>query len=120
MILAGLGNLFVDGKLEISIPADAPRGDSFFGLGTEEVKVTVGGLKAGQPVALELRMNTSSIMGSDSLVKCRGGIRLGATRAVQAVAAMAEAVELAKSSDGIAVHHLAHVVLFLYIAHQLP
>ncbi|KAI0034128.1 glycoside hydrolase family 3 protein [Vararia minispora EC-137] len=97
--IAGKGTLFVDGKPVIDL-MNAPLGGAFFGLGTEDMRGVVRGLKAGQSVAIEMRMSNASFMSAGGApFSTRGGIRLGAVRLVDADEAIAQAVSLAKESD---------------------
>lgn len=99
--IAGHGNLFIDGKLIIDLSSNPTQGESFFGLGTTDVRTFVKGLKANQAYNLELRLSNATFIAKGSPFTCRGGLRLGGIRQIQDDQAIQDAVELAKASDGI-------------------
>ncbi|KAG6910989.1 hypothetical protein DXG01_006043 [Tephrocybe rancida] len=96
--LAGQGNLFIDQKLVIDL-SEPTVGDSFFGLGTADVRALVKDLKAGQTYDLEIRLTTADFATRGSPFPCWGGVRLGGMRQIEEVTAIAEAVQLAKNAD---------------------
>jgi beta-glucosidase len=98
--LAGLGNLFVDGKLAIELSKNPEQGESFFGNGTIDKESIVKDLKAGQTYKFEVRLSNQEFMAKPSPFTCRGGIRLGAWRDVSEDDGIEEAVTIAKASDG--------------------
>lgn len=75
------------------------QGESFFGLGTSDIRVIVKGLKAGQTYDLELRLNNAEFAARGSPFACWGGVRLGGMRQIFADEGIAEAVKLAKEAD---------------------
>lgn len=98
--VAGIGNLFIDGKLVIDLSTDPVQGEAFFGLGTIDVRTVVKGLKAGQEYSLEIRLSNADFVARGSPFICWGGIRLGGIRQFGGDEAIEEAVQLAKESDG--------------------
>ncbi|KAF8165588.1 glycoside hydrolase family 3 protein [Crassisporium funariophilum] len=108
MNLAGAGNLFIDQKLVVDLSTAPVQGEAFFGLGTEDVRTTVKGLKAGQSYDLEIRLSNADFAARGSPFLCWGGIRVGAVRDVDGDAAIQEAVQLAKESDGSS--NLSHLI----------
>ncbi|ETW83697.1 glycoside hydrolase family 3 protein [Heterobasidion irregulare TC 32-1] len=99
LTITGNGNLFVNSERVIDLATDPPAGDAFFGLGTADLRAVVKGLKAGEPVPIEVRLSNASFIGRGSPFTCRGGIRLGAVRIVAGDEAIQEAVKMAKESD---------------------
>ncbi|KAH9482518.1 putative beta-glucosidase I [Psilocybe cubensis] len=99
MNIAGRGNLFMNGKLVIDLSTKPSRGEAFFGLGTEDVRVVVEGLKAGQEYDLEIRISNTEFAARGTPYVCWGGIRLGGIRKVDGRTAIQDAVQLAKLSD---------------------
>jgi len=99
LAIAGSGNLFIDGKLVIDLSTNPKQGESFFGLGTIDLRKVVKGLKAGQSYDLEVRLNNSAFVARGTPFTCRGGIRLGAIRQVDDEEAIQHAVILAKNAD---------------------
>lgn len=100
MGIAGRGNLFVDGKLAVDLSVDPPQGDSFFGLGTADVRTVFKGLKAGEPHSIEIRLGNEEFIARGPPFFCRGGIRLGAVPKIADEDGIQSAVKLAKESDG--------------------
>ncbi|KZP20178.1 glycoside hydrolase family 3 protein [Athelia psychrophila] len=98
--IAGAGNLFLNDALLIDLSTDPPPGESFFGLGTIDKRVVVPDLKQGTQYKLELRLSNATFVSRGAPFTCRGGIRLGATRVVDADEAIRDAVKLAKEADG--------------------
>ncbi|KAG6817889.1 hypothetical protein H0H87_001721 [Tephrocybe sp. NHM501043] len=96
--LAGQGNLFIDQKLVIDLSDPVP-GDSFFGLGTPDVRAHVKDLKAGQTYDLEIRLSNAQFAARGSPFVCWGGVRLGAMHQIKEEDGIAEAVQLAKEAD---------------------
>ncbi|KAG6888900.1 hypothetical protein C0992_007139 [Termitomyces sp. T32_za158] len=96
--IAGRGNLFLDQKLIIDL-SNPVQGESFFGLGTTDVRTIVKGMKAGQTYHLELRLNNAEFAARGSPFACWGGVRLGGMRQIIADEGIAEAVMLAKEAD---------------------
>jgi beta-glucosidase len=97
--IAGKGNLFIDDKLVIDLSTNPVQGESFFGLGTTDVRVVAKDLKAGQTYRVEIRLSNAEFLSRGSPFTCRGGIRLGAIH--EMADAIQEAVQLAKGSDGL-------------------
>ncbi|KAF8663458.1 hypothetical protein AX16_001028 [Volvariella volvacea WC 439] len=97
--LAGKGNLFVDKKLVIDLSTNPAQGESFFGLGTQEIRSVVKGLKAGQAYDLEIRIHNAEFIARGSPFICWGGIRLGGIKQIDAQEAIAEAVRVAQQAD---------------------
>ncbi|TFK64048.1 glycoside hydrolase family 3 protein [Pluteus cervinus] len=97
--ITGKANLFLDDKLVVDLSTVESRGDSWFGLGTADVKASVAGLKAGQSYRIELRLNNADFVSQGVPFTCRGGIRIGALRKIDPQGAINDAVELAKNSD---------------------
>ena len=79
---------------------NAADSESWFNLGTEDLRATVKGLKAGRRVPVELRLSNASFLTKGAPFRTRGGIRLGAVRIVDPKEAIAEAAKLAEKSDG--------------------
>ena len=80
---------------------NAPPGESFFGLGTEDIRATVQGLKKGQPVHVEMRMSNASFQaGGGAPFSTRGGIRMGGVKTLDPEEAIASAAKAAKEADG--------------------
>ncbi|KAG6850899.1 hypothetical protein H0H93_006725 [Arthromyces matolae] len=98
MSLAGQGNLFIDQKLVIDL-SKPEQGDSFFGLGSPDLRGVVKDLKAGKAYDLEIRLSTAEFAARGSPFVCWGGVRLGGMRQISGDAALADAVRLAKDSD---------------------
>ncbi|KAG5648832.1 hypothetical protein DXG03_000181 [Asterophora parasitica] len=98
--LAGRGNLFLDEKLIVDLSTDPTQGESFFGLGTTDVRTVVTGLRAGQTYDLELRLCNADFAARGSPFLCWGGVRLGAMKRISADGAIADAVQLAKEANG--------------------
>lgn len=100
LALAGLGNLFIDGRLAIDLSTNPTNGDLFFGLGTGEMRTIVKGLKAKQSYNMEIRTCNATIVAKESPFTFWGGIQLGGLRQVGQEDAIRNAVALAKESDG--------------------
>lgn len=98
--LAGVGNLFLDQKLIVDLSTNPEQGKTFFDLGTVDVQTIVKGLKAGQEYELEVQINNAEFVARGPPFFCWGGFRLGAFRVVDPEAAIQEAVDLVKESDG--------------------
>ncbi len=98
--LAGKGNLFVDGKLVIDLSTDPQPGDSFFGLGTSDVRARIPGLKAGKGHAIEIRLGNADFIARGPPFFTRGGIRLGAVCNVGDDEGINAATKIAKEADG--------------------
>lgn len=100
MNVAGRANLFLDKKLIIDLSTDPEQGDSFFALGTVDVKATIPSLKAGQSYYLEIRLESAEFIERGAPFRCWGGIRLGGVRKIDPQVELKHAVELAKEADG--------------------
>lgn len=100
LAIAGSGNLFIDGKLAIDLSTNPVQGESFFGLGTTDVRTVMQGLKADQSYNVEIRLSNSTFVARGAPFTCRGGIRFGAIRQVGDEDAIRYAVTLAEESDG--------------------
>ncbi|KAF9006624.1 glycoside hydrolase family 3 protein [Cyathus striatus] len=98
--IAGSGNLFLNGDLVIDLSTNPKQGDSFFGLGTVDIRSAVKDLKAGQVYNLEIRLSTADFAARGSPFTCWGGIRLGAVPVINPENAIRDAVDLAKITDG--------------------
>ncbi|PPQ71098.1 hypothetical protein CVT24_009849 [Panaeolus cyanescens] len=97
--LAGRGNLFLDGKLVIDLSTAPEQGESFFGMGTTDIRQVAKDLTAGQAYDLEIRVSSAEFVARGTPFPCWGGIRAGAIRDLSDDAHIQEAVQLAKSSD---------------------
>ncbi|KAI0700577.1 glycoside hydrolase family 3 protein [Cytidiella melzeri] len=97
--VAGLANLFIDGKLTITLSEDPEQGDSFFGLGTVDARALVLDLKKGQEYSIEIRMSNEQFIARGSPFICRGGLRLGAVRKIEREEGIKNAVQIAKAAD---------------------
>lgn len=111
MNIAGRGNLFINRKLVIDLSTKPSRGQAFFGLGSEDVRVLVEGLKAGEEYDLEIRISNTEFAARGSPYVCWGGIRVGGVRKVNGASAIQDAVQLAKDSDG------STLLIFLTVFH---
>jgi beta-glucosidase len=100
LAIAGLGNFFFDGKLAIDLSTNPEQGESFFGLGTVDVRTVIKGLKAKQTYHMEIRLGNATFIAGGSPFTCRGGIQFGAIRQIGEEDAIRDAVALAKESDG--------------------
>lgn len=100
MNIAGRGNLFIDNKLTIELSVNPKQGDSFFGLGTVEIRTVMKGLKAGTKHKVEVRLSNKEFIARGAPFSTRGGIRLGTIRQIDPEQGLKEAVDLAKESDG--------------------
>jgi beta-glucosidase len=96
----GTAKLFVDGKEVVDNTENQRRGDSFFGLGTEEVIGTVP-VKKGQQYRVLVKYGSSptSKLNEPSSQHGAGGLRIGCTRKAEPEDLLDEAVVLAKSVD---------------------
>ncbi|KAI0057601.1 glycoside hydrolase family 3 protein [Artomyces pyxidatus] len=97
--MTGVGNLFVNGELVVDLFHDPPPGEGFFGLATADVHAVVKGLKAGEPVDVEVRMTNATFVVRGAPFETRGGVRLGAVRVVGGEEAVESAVKLAQEAD---------------------
>jgi beta-glucosidase len=97
--IAGRGNLFIDDKLVIELSINPPQGDSFFGLGTADVRKVLHGLKAGQKHSIEIRLSNKEFIARGAPFSTRGGIRLGAMRQIDPEEGIKTAVQVAKEAD---------------------
>lgn len=100
MNIAGRGNLFIDDKLIIELSINPKQGDSFFGLGTVDVRTVMKGLKAGTKHRVEVRLSNKEFIARGAPFATRGGIRLGAICQIDLEEGIKRAVDLAKASDG--------------------
>ena len=98
--IGGFGNMYVDGKLFISIKSYKSPEDAFFLLGSPDIRKVLTGLKAGEPHKIEIRIGNAELVAAEPIFKYRGGIRLGAIRKVEDEQAIQDAVTLAKGADG--------------------
>jgi beta-glucosidase len=103
LFVASRGNLFIDGKLVIDLSTEGskPSEDIFFRTGSEDVHVTLKGLKAGQKLSLDLRLSNIELAKKPTLTENWGGFRMGGMCVVEDETGIKKAVNLAKSSDGI-------------------
>ncbi|KXN92304.1 putative beta-glucosidase I [Leucoagaricus sp. SymC.cos] len=99
LTVAGKANLFLDDKLVIDLSTDPAPGDSFFGLGTVDLKAIAPGLKAGQSYKLEIYLENIDLATRGSPFKSWGGLRLGGNRKVEPQVELKHAAELAKNAD---------------------
>ncbi|KAF8897793.1 glycoside hydrolase family 3 protein [Infundibulicybe gibba] len=97
--IAGRANLFIDNKLLIDLSTDPQQGESFFGLGTVDVRTVAKSLKAGQSYNLELRLSNADFAARGSPFNCWGGVRLGGVKQVDDEGAIKEATDIAQQSD---------------------
>lgn len=100
MHVVGNGNLFFDSKMIIDLSTNPQPSEAFFGMGTVDVRVQVQGLQAGKAYPLEVRLSNASFISRGSPFGCRGCIRLGASKHVEEQEGIADAVKVAKQSDG--------------------
>ncbi len=100
MNITGRANLFLDKKLIIDLSTDPEQGDSFFGLGTVDIRATVPGLKAGQSYDLEIRLENADFIKRTPPFASWGGIRLGGARKIDPQVELKHAAELAREADG--------------------
>jgi beta-glucosidase len=108
--IAGRGTLFINGKAAIDL-MDPPPGESFFGLGTANLRVTVPGLKSGKHVPLELRMSNESFFAAGGApFTTRGGIRMGSIKVIEPEKAIAQAASIARDADGKCLYHLSNII----------
>ncbi|EKM59267.1 glycoside hydrolase family 3 protein [Phanerochaete carnosa HHB-10118-sp] len=82
MNIAGRGNLFIDDKLVIELSINPKQGDSFFGLGTVDIRTVVKGLKAGTKHRVEVRLSNKAFIAGGAPFAARGGIQLDAIRRI--------------------------------------
>lgn len=99
MNIAGRGNLFIDDKLIIELSVNPKQGDSFFGLGTVDVRTVLKGLKAETKHKVEVRLSNKEFIARGAPFATRGGIRLGTIRQIDPEEGIKQAVDLAKASD---------------------
>lgn len=99
LTIAGRGNLFLDQKLVIDLTTAPVQGESFFGLGTTDVRTVVKDLKAGKKYDLELRLSNAEFAARGSPFDCWGGVRIGAMRQIKGDEAIAEAINIARNVD---------------------
>ncbi|GJE99911.1 glycoside hydrolase family 3 protein [Phanerochaete sordida] len=99
MNIAGRGNLFIDEKLIIDLSVNPKQGDSFFGLGTVDVRTVMKGLEAGTQHKVEVRLSNQEFIGRGAPFTTRGGLRIGAIRQIDPEEGLKQAVDLAKKSD---------------------
>ncbi|KIP12792.1 glycoside hydrolase family 3 protein [Phlebiopsis gigantea 11061_1 CR5-6] len=97
--VAGRGNLFIDGKLIIDLSTNPAPGESFFGLGTEDIRKVLKGLKAGTKHEIEIRLSNKDFIAKGAPFSTRGGIRLGAIKQLDAEQGLKDAIAAAKDSD---------------------
>lgn len=98
--LAGRGNMFLDRKLVIDLSAAPFNPDALFGAGTQDMRSFVKDLKAGQAYDLEIRISNADFANQALPFPFWGVIRAGGIKNVDGDAAIQQAVELAKESDG--------------------
>lgn len=118
--LAGSGNLFIDKKLVIDLSTNPEQGESFFGLGTIDVRAVVPKLKAGQTYDLELRVSNGTFIARGSPFKCWGGIRIGGIQQIDDDEAIGRAVKIAKESDGGFSYSVLRYISFDYLSSRRP
>lgn len=78
-------------------------------MSTADLRTVLPELKAGHEYAIDLRMSNADFIAKGTPFTCRGGIRLGGVRKVDAAVAIQRAVELVKKSDG---EHYSFCVMF--------
>lgn len=69
-------------------------------MGTTDVRRVVKDLKGGQEYDLEIRVSSEEFVARGTPFPCWGGIRAGAIRDLKDEEHIQEAVDLARSSDG--------------------
>ncbi len=96
----GTAKLYVDGRQVVDNTENQRRGDSFFGLGTEEVIGTFA-VEKGREYRVLVKYGTAptSSMSATSPQHGAGGLRIGFTRKTQPQELLDEAVALAKRVD---------------------
>jgi beta-glucosidase len=70
-------------------------------MGTAEVSNVVKGLNAGQKYKVEVRVSNLELVEKGLPFPCWGGLRFGGIKVVEKEEALHEAVDLAKTSDGV-------------------
>jgi beta-glucosidase len=86
--------------LIIDLSTNPEQGDSFFGVGTVDLKAVVPGLKAGHSHTLEIRLENVDLAQRGSPFRSWGGLRLGGDRRVDPQSELKRAAQLAKDADG--------------------
>ncbi|KAF9448233.1 glycoside hydrolase family 3 protein [Macrolepiota fuliginosa MF-IS2] len=97
--VAGRANLFFDNKLLIDLSTNPEQGDSFFGIGTVDLRAVAPALKAGQDYNLEIRLENAEFAERGSPFKSWGGIRIGGFRKIEPEVELKHAVEIASDAD---------------------
>jgi len=98
--VSGTGNLFIDNQLVVDLSTNPPSGNTFVGFGTAEVSNVVKGLQAGQKYKVEVRISNVELVEKGLPFPCWGGLRFGGIKVVEDEAALNDAIQLAKESDG--------------------
>lgn len=99
MHVAGRGNLFIDDKLVIELSVNPKQGDSFFGLGTVDVRTVLKGIKAGKEYKVEVRLSNKEFIARGAPFTTRGGLRIGAIRQIDPEEGIKQAIDVAKGAD---------------------
>jgi beta-glucosidase len=97
--IAGIGNVYLDGKLIIDFSTNPERGEAFFGLGTPDGRAHVSGLEKGSKHEIEVRGCNGRLVTGGAPFTCWGGLRLGGSKAWTVQEAKEDALEVAKSAD---------------------
>ena len=63
---------FIDEKLIIDLSVNPKQGDSFFGLGTVDIRTVMKGLKAGTQHKVEVRLSNQEFIGRGAPFTTRG------------------------------------------------
>jgi beta-glucosidase len=92
--------MFLDHKLIIDLSAAPFNPGALFGTGTQDVRSLVKDLKAGQGYDLEIRISNADFATYALPFPFWGVIRAGGVKQIDGDAAIQQAVELAKESDG--------------------
>ena len=92
--------MFLDHKLVIDLSAAPFNPEALFGAGPQDVRSLVKDLKAGQGYDLEIRISNADFATSALPFPFWGVIRAGGIQNIGGDAAIQQAVELAKESDG--------------------
>ncbi|CDZ97665.1 glycoside hydrolase family 3 protein [Phaffia rhodozyma] len=101
IVIAGQGDLYIDGKLVVDNTHNQVPGEYFFNQGSIEVKAIVPGLKSGKEYSLELRSTNEKPLRSTQIFGSRGALRVGAWRTIQEKEAIQEAVDVARNVDAV-------------------
>ena len=85
----------------IDLSTDPEMGQEFYGMGTRDVKTSSLSFKKDQPYNIELRMCSKAFSSQAPPINCRGGLKLGASKKLNAVQDEIKlAVAVASKVDG--------------------